>query len=199
MPSFSAFSASICEYKKANTFGYLPLIPSSPNNPAVVKKAMMQCISLAEHVRSNFTIITCGLAIFELAFDSLWAKPDWTFQDCLATWWLSFVSWLYGSSHQNNEREWNWRSPCTCWDCLWRYSTQNIWWKKWLLPDTLCPQTSVWSYAKSAVGGIWRMVSAGRQRCLLFGGYHLYDEDNFWLILFNKFSKWCKSSDNFWH
>ena len=38
MPDLSAFKAHVGHDRKANSIGYLPLIPSSPTNPAVVKK-----------------------------------------------------------------------------------------------------------------------------------------------------------------
>ena len=76
MPSFSAFSASIAQDKKANTIGYLPLISSSPTDPAVVKKAMILCVNLAEHVGSEFTVISCDQAVFEIAFALREQNPD---------------------------------------------------------------------------------------------------------------------------
>lgn len=68
MPGFSAFSAHVAQSRKANNIGYLPLIPSSPTDPAVVKKAMTECVKMSQHIGMEYTVITCDQAVYEIAF-----------------------------------------------------------------------------------------------------------------------------------
>lgn len=44
LPDFSSFCANISRHFKASEIGYLPLIPSSPTNPGVVKTAMKNLV-----------------------------------------------------------------------------------------------------------------------------------------------------------
>ena len=59
MPGFNAFCANLSNKSKANEIGYLPLLPSSPTDPGVVKTAMADLVKAAEAIGMKHTIITC--------------------------------------------------------------------------------------------------------------------------------------------
>ena len=68
IPSFSVMCSVRAQKQKANNIGYLPLIPSSPTNPGVVKKALLQMQCLADKVGMSHTIVNCDLAVYEIAY-----------------------------------------------------------------------------------------------------------------------------------
>lgn len=68
LPGFSAFCAQVNKAHQANEIGYLPLIPSSPTDPGVVKTSMTNLAKMAETIGMTHTIITCDQAVFEIAF-----------------------------------------------------------------------------------------------------------------------------------
>ena len=68
VPGFSAFCARVTDTHKPNEIGYLPLIPSSPTDPGVVKSAMMSLVKMARTIGMTHTIITCDQAVFEIAY-----------------------------------------------------------------------------------------------------------------------------------
>ena len=67
LPGFSSFCASLHPQRQASTIGYLPLIPASPNNPAVVKEEMMRLVKTSEALGDKNTIITADQATYEIA------------------------------------------------------------------------------------------------------------------------------------
>ena len=68
IPKFSAFCANISENEKGDHIGYLQLVPSSPTKPAVVKTMMSQLMKITRSVEMDYTIITCDLAVYEIAY-----------------------------------------------------------------------------------------------------------------------------------
>ncbi len=68
LPGYSAFCAEIVKPSKANEIGYLPLLPSSPTNPGVVKTAMTNLVQLAAAIGMTHTIITADQAVYEIAY-----------------------------------------------------------------------------------------------------------------------------------
>lgn len=65
---FSAFCASFSKFRLAHEIGYLPLIPSSPTNPGVVKTTMTNLVHVAQAIGMEHTIITADQAIYEIAY-----------------------------------------------------------------------------------------------------------------------------------
>ena len=63
IPGFSAF-CNISENEKGDNIGNLPLFPSSPTNPAVVKTMMSPLVKVASSVEIDYIIITCDLVIY---------------------------------------------------------------------------------------------------------------------------------------
>lgn len=66
--SYSPFFAVSLTLQNAHEIGYLPLIPSSPTNPSVVKTAMKNLVKLADAVGMEHTIITADQLVYELAY-----------------------------------------------------------------------------------------------------------------------------------
>jgi hypothetical protein len=67
LPGFSAFYARLHPRKQASTIGYLPLIPASPTNPAVLKDEMTRLVKTSHALDDRWTIITGDQATYELA------------------------------------------------------------------------------------------------------------------------------------
>ena len=67
LPGFSSFCADLHTHRQASTIGYLPLIPSSPTDPAVLKEEMMRLVKTLRAIGDKYTIITGDQATYELA------------------------------------------------------------------------------------------------------------------------------------
>ena len=67
LPGFSAFWARLLPHRKASKIGYLPLIPASPTDPAVMKEEMTRLVNTSHALRDEWTVITGDQATYELA------------------------------------------------------------------------------------------------------------------------------------
>ena len=67
LPGFSAFCARQLEHKQACKIGYLPLIPASPTDPAVLKEEMARLVKISHALGDTWTVITGDQATYELA------------------------------------------------------------------------------------------------------------------------------------
>ena len=67
LPGFSAFCARLFGKKKASKIAYLPLIPASPTDPAVLKEEMTRLVQTSTKLGNQWTIITGDQATYELA------------------------------------------------------------------------------------------------------------------------------------
>ncbi len=67
LPGFSAFCAGLHPHRQASTIGYLPLIPASPTDPAVLKEEMKRLVNTSCALGDKYTIITGDQATYELA------------------------------------------------------------------------------------------------------------------------------------
>jgi len=67
LPGFSAFYGRLLPHEDASKIGYLPLIPSSPTDPCMLKEEMKRLINIAHALGDKWTIITGDQATYELA------------------------------------------------------------------------------------------------------------------------------------
>lgn len=67
LPGFSAFCADLHPHRKSSTIGYLPLIPASPTDPAVLKEVMKRLVNTSHALADKYTIIIGDQATYELA------------------------------------------------------------------------------------------------------------------------------------
>ncbi|XP_030833483.1 uncharacterized protein LOC105441519 [Strongylocentrotus purpuratus] len=67
LPGFSAFCADLHPHRQASIIGYLPLIPSSPTNPTILKEMMIRLVKTSRALGDKYTIITGDQATYELA------------------------------------------------------------------------------------------------------------------------------------
>ncbi|KAF3854198.1 hypothetical protein F7725_022253 [Dissostichus mawsoni] len=67
LPGFSAFCADLHPHRPASIIGYLPLIPASPTDPAVLKEEMKRLVKTSHALGDKYTIITGDQATYELA------------------------------------------------------------------------------------------------------------------------------------
>jgi len=58
VPSFSGFCAKLLPHKEASKIGYLPLIPASPMNPAVLTETTMRIVKISDALGNKWTVIT---------------------------------------------------------------------------------------------------------------------------------------------
>ena len=75
-PGFSAFCARLSPHKTASKMGYLPMIPASPTDPAVLKEEMSRLVKTAHVLGDRWTIITGDQATYELAVAIRDKHPD---------------------------------------------------------------------------------------------------------------------------
>jgi len=67
LPGFAAFYGRLLPHEDASKIGYLPLIPSSPTDPCVLKEEMKRLINIAHALGDKWTIITGDQVTYELA------------------------------------------------------------------------------------------------------------------------------------
>uniref|UniRef100_UPI00358F52E3 uncharacterized protein isoform X1 n=1 Tax=Myxine glutinosa TaxID=7769 RepID=UPI00358F52E3 len=67
LPGFSAFCAQLLPHHKASRIAYLPLIPASPTDPAVLKEEMTWLVQTSHALGDTWTVITGDQATYELA------------------------------------------------------------------------------------------------------------------------------------
>ena len=67
IPGFSSFWAHIFPKRSASKIAYLPLIPASPTNPAVLKEEMTHLVNTSHALGNSWTVITGDQATCELA------------------------------------------------------------------------------------------------------------------------------------
>ncbi|KAF3854194.1 hypothetical protein F7725_022249 [Dissostichus mawsoni] len=67
LPGFSAFCADLHPHRPASIIGYLPLIPASPTDPAVLKEEIKRLVKTSHALGDKYTIITGDQATYELA------------------------------------------------------------------------------------------------------------------------------------
>ena len=67
LPGFTAFCAHLFPKQRASKIAYLPLIPSSPTDPAVLKEEMIRIATTSAKLGNKYTIITGDQATYELA------------------------------------------------------------------------------------------------------------------------------------
>ncbi|KAF3844264.1 hypothetical protein F7725_013605 [Dissostichus mawsoni] len=70
LPGFSAFCADLHPHRPASIIGYLPLIPASPTDPAVLKEEMKQPFKTSHALGDKYTIITGDQATYKLQLPS---------------------------------------------------------------------------------------------------------------------------------
>jgi len=58
LPGFSAFCGRLLPHEDASKIGYLPLIPSFPTDPCVLKEEMKRLVNIAHVLGDKWTIIT---------------------------------------------------------------------------------------------------------------------------------------------
>ena len=66
-PGFPSYCAKYFPRRPASTVAYLPLIPCSPTNPAVLKEEMLRLVKLSQAIGDKWTVITGDQATYELA------------------------------------------------------------------------------------------------------------------------------------
>ena len=67
LPSFSAFCARLLPYNVASKIAYLPLIPASPTDPAILKETMTLLVNTSYALGDRWPVITGDQATYELA------------------------------------------------------------------------------------------------------------------------------------
>ena len=67
LPSFSAFCARLLPYNVASKIVYLPLIPASPTDPAILKETMTRLVKTSYELGDRWIVITGDQATHELA------------------------------------------------------------------------------------------------------------------------------------
>ncbi|KAL3067501.1 hypothetical protein OYC64_017263 [Pagothenia borchgrevinki] len=67
LPGFSAFCADLHPHRPASIIGYLPLIPASPTDRAVLKEEIKRLVKTLHALGDKYTIITGDQATYELA------------------------------------------------------------------------------------------------------------------------------------
>ena len=67
LPGCSAFCARLHPHNQASKIGYLPLIPASPTNPAVLKEEMTRLVKTSCLLGDRWTVITGDQATYEAA------------------------------------------------------------------------------------------------------------------------------------
>ena len=95
LPGFSAFCARLHPHNQASKIGYISFIPSSPNNPAMLKDEMARLVKTPCLLGDQWTVITGDQATYEAAV----AIKDKLYKDefnnvVLAVRWISLGSQL---------------------------------------------------------------------------------------------------------
>ena len=73
---FYAFCGRLLPHEDASKIGYLPLIPSSPTDPRVLKEEMKRLVNTAHALGDRWTIITGDQATYQVAYLATLVGPD---------------------------------------------------------------------------------------------------------------------------